>query len=51
MYGPKMFDLFYLFDFLRWEQVPNPMKWLPARVICDSIISAILAGVSVMSWK
>jgi len=23
MYGPKMFELFYLFDLFRWEQVPN----------------------------
>jgi len=30
MYGPKMFDLFYLFDLLRWERVPNPQHEMAA---------------------
>ena len=50
---PKMFDLFYIFDRLHREQVPNPWHKMAAgaRVIRDSVISVILAGVSVMSWK
>jgi len=30
MYGPKMFDLFYLFDHLHREQVPNPRHEMAA---------------------
>jgi len=53
MYGPKMFDLFYLFDLLCRERVPNPRHEMGAgaRVIRDSVISVILAGVSVTSQK
>jgi len=51
MYDPKMFDIFYLFDRLRRERVPNPGHEMAAgaRVFRDSVISVILAGVSVTS--
>jgi len=50
MYGPK---IFYLFDLLCHEQVPIPRQKMAAgtRVIRDSVISVILAGVSAMSGK
>jgi hypothetical protein len=30
MYGPKMFDHFYIFELLRWERVPNPRNEMAA---------------------
>jgi hypothetical protein len=30
MYGPKMFDLFYFFDRLHRERVPNPRHEMAA---------------------
>jgi hypothetical protein len=53
MYGPKMFDLFYIFDRLRRERVPIPRHEMAAgaRVFRDSVISAILPGVSMTSRK
>jgi hypothetical protein len=53
MYGPKMFDLFYPFDLFRRERVPNPRHEMAAgiQVIRDSVISVILADVSVTSRK
>jgi len=30
MYGPKIFDLFQLFDLLLWERVPNPWHEMTA---------------------
>jgi len=53
MYGPKMFDFFYLFDLYLRERVPNPRHETAAgaRVIRDSVISVILAGASVTSRK
>jgi hypothetical protein len=51
MYGPKMFGLFYLFDFLRREGVQNPGHNMAAgaRHFRYSVISVILADVSVTS--
>ena len=53
MYGPKMFDLLYIFDRLHRERVPNPLHEMAsgARVFHDSVISVILGGVSVTSRK
>jgi len=53
MYGPKMIDLFYLFHLLRRERVPNPWHGMAAgaRLFRDTVISVILAGVSVTSRK
>jgi hypothetical protein len=47
MYGPKMFDLFYIFHLLRWKRVPNPWHEMAAdaRLFRDTVISVILAGV------
>jgi len=51
MYGPKMFDFFYLFDLLRMQRVQNPGQNMAAgaRHFRHSVISVIVAGVSVTS--
>jgi hypothetical protein len=53
MYGLKMFELFYLFNFLRRERLPNPWHKMTAdaKVFRDSVISVIIAGVSVTLRK
>jgi hypothetical protein len=51
MYGPKMFEFFYLFDLLRMERVQNPGHNMAAgaRHFRHSVMSAIFAGGSVTS--
>jgi hypothetical protein len=47
-----MFDLFYFLNFFfgsGYRMIGT--KWLPARVIRDSVISVILVGVNVTSPK
>jgi hypothetical protein len=51
MFGPKMFDLFYLFDLLRTKRVQNPGYNMAAgaRYFRHSVLSVILEGVIAMS--
>jgi len=53
MYGPKIFYHFDLFDLLchKRVQIPGQKMAAGAKVIRDSVISVILAGVSAMSGK
>jgi hypothetical protein len=52
MYGQKMFDLSTFLTFLVGSECQIlGMKWLPAQVIRDSVISVICAAVSVTSRK
>jgi hypothetical protein len=52
MYGPKMFTFStFLTFFVRSTGRILDTKWLPAQVIRDSVISVILAAVSVTPRK
>jgi hypothetical protein len=52
MYGPKMFTVStFLTFFVGSEGRILDTKGLPAQIIRDSVISVILAGVSVTSRK